>query len=414
MKAEIIAVGTELLLGQIVNTNGPFVAKGLADLGIDVYFEETVGDNDERLRQTVEFAAARSDLIILIGGLGPTKDDLTKQTVAQYLKKPLVEDAAAMSKIRRYYRETKKQMTENNRLQALYIKDSLPLKNTTGFAVGNFYQNPQGADFLLLPGPPSELKPMFEHVAEPLLSKTYFKDHHLFSRVLRFFGIGESLLVTKIADLIDNQTNPTIAPYAKTSEVTLRLTASSQNAAEAEKLLDGMETIIRKRAGKYLYGYGDDNSLVNVVVKLLEKKNLNLAAAESLTAGAFQAVLAEVPGVSNVFSGGVVTYSNEAKELLLDIPNRVLEEKGAVSGETAKLMATSIRNKLKTDIGIAFTGVAGPGELEGNPVGTVWIGIAYKDQPVEARVFHFSNARPFIRERSVLTGLDWLRCKLTK
>ncbi|KRL99698.1 competence/damage-inducible protein A [Liquorilactobacillus satsumensis] len=414
MKAEIIAVGTEILLGQIVNTNGPFVSKRLADLGIDVYFEETVGDNEERLKQTISLAAKRSDLVVLLGGLGPTKDDLTKQTVARYLNKPLIEDAAAMQKITRFYKETRRPMTENNRLQALYIAGSHPLKNSTGFAVGIFYQNEEGPDFLLLPGPPGELKPMFTQVVQPLLQKAYFKDHHLYSRVLRFFGIGESLLVTKLADLIDHQSNPTIAPYAKTSEVTLRLTASSRNEHVAKKLLDEVEQKIQSRVGEYLYGYGDQNSLVNVVVNLLEQKKLTISAAESLTAGAFQAMLADVPGVSSVFAGGAVTYSNEAKMKLLKIPAEVLVTEGAVSAQTAKLMASAIKNQLGTQIGISFTGVAGPDELEGNAVGTVWIGLAFKDQPVEARLFHFSNARPYIRERSVLTGLDWLRHELIK
>lgn len=412
MHAEIIAVGTEILLGQIVNTNATFVAKRLADMGIDVYFESVVGDNEERLLSEIKRADSRSDLIILIGGLGPTKDDLTKQTVAKFLGKSLVEDAVAMAKINRYYAETGKAMTENNKIQALYIQDSIALKNETGFAVGNYFKNENGTDFLLLPGPPSEMKPMFIHQAQPRLQETYFNDHRLFSRVLRFFGIGESMLVTKLADLIDEQTNPTIAPYAKTSEVTLRITASSKTETEAIKMLNKMENEINSRVGEFMYGYGDDNSLVAVVVDQLKSKGLTISAAESLTAGKFQSTLGSVPGVSSVFYGGVVTYSNQAKEQLLGVSHETLKNEGAVSEQTAKKMANSVREKLGTDVGISFTGVAGPAELEGQPVGTVWIGLAIKGQKTIAKLYHFSSNRYFIRERAALSGLDYIRRSL--
>ncbi|KRM90356.1 competence/damage-inducible protein A [Liquorilactobacillus cacaonum] len=412
MHAEIIAVGTEILLGQIVNTNATFVAKRLADMGIDVYFESVVGDNESRLLKEIKKADSRSDLVILIGGLGPTKDDLTKQTVAKFLGKRLIEDSKAMNKIVRYYHETGKTMTENNKLQALFIEDSIALKNETGFAVGNYFKNANGTDFLLLPGPPSEMKPMFVHQAQPILQEAYFNDHLLFSRVLRFFGIGESLLVTKLEDLIDGQTNPTIAPYAKTSEVTLRLTASSKSEDEAVNLLDQLELEIAKRVGEFMYGYGDDNSLVAVIVEQLKKKKLTISAAESLTAGEFQSTLGSISGVSEVFLGGVVTYSNKAKEQLLNVSHDTLLNKGAVSEETAKEMATSVRTKLGTDIGISFTGVAGPTELEGQPVGTVWIGLSIKGKETTAKLYHFSSNRYLVRERAVLSGLDYIRKSL--
>ncbi|MDN2452815.1 competence/damage-inducible protein A [Lactobacillus sp. UCMA15818] len=412
MHAEIIAVGTEILLGQIVNTNATFVAKRLADMGIDVYFESVVGDNEERLLSEIKRAESRSNLIILIGGLGPTKDDLTKQTVAKFLEKKLIEDKPAMAKIIRYYTETGKVMTENNKIQALYIQDSIALKNETGFAVGNYFKNSNGTDFLLLPGPPSEMKPMFVHQAQPQLQETYFNDHRLFSRVLRFFGIGESMLVTKLADLIDGQSNPTIAPYAKTSEVTLRLTASSKTEDDAIKMLDKLENKINKRVGEFMYGYGDDNSLVAVVVEQLKKKKFTISAAESLTAGKFQSTLGSIPGVSTTFYGGVVTYSNQAKEQLLGVSHETLENAGAVSEQTAKEMADSVRKKLGTDVGISFTGVAGPTELEGQPVGTVWIGLAIKGRKTAAKLYHFSSTRYFIRERATLSGLDYIRRSL--
>ncbi|WP_057742371.1 competence/damage-inducible protein A [Liquorilactobacillus capillatus] len=414
MHTEIIAVGTEILLGQIVNTNAAFIARRLAGMGIDVYHQTVVGDNQQRLTEVIEIAAKRNDLVILMGGLGSTPDDLTKQTVARFLGKNLVEDAAAMKKIINYYAASEKEMTANNRLQAQYIEGSTPLKNETGFAVGEYYQNENGCDFLLLPGPPSELQPMFTNFAQPLLHKQYNHENLLFSRVLRFFGIGESLLVTKISDLIDEQSNPTLAPYAKTSEVTLRLTASAVNEQTAKELLDKMEKKVCSRVGEYMYGYGDDNTLVATVVAKLMQENLSITAAESLTAGAFQAALGNVPGVSHIFPGGFVTYANNAKSSLLDIPADLIQRNGVVSETTAKWMAQKAKEKMKTDIGISFTGVAGPEALEGNEAGTVWIGLAFKEQPVQAELYHFARQRSLVRERSVLTGLDWIRRELLK
>ncbi|MFT8458417.1 MAG: competence/damage-inducible protein A [Liquorilactobacillus ghanensis] len=413
MNAEIIAVGSEILLGQIVNTNAQFVAKRLADLGINVFHQSVVGDNPKRLTDAIKLADGRSDLVILLGGLGPTVDDLTKQTTAKYLGRELVIEQAALAKIERSFAETQRKMTENNRLQALYIAGSIPLPNETGFAVGDFYQNSNGSDFLLLPGPPSELRPMFVHQAQPLLEKNYFSQQ-LASRVMRFFGIGESLLAAKLADLIDQQTNPTLATYAKENEVTLRLTASADSQIHAREKLDKLEKTIQQRVGEFCYGYGDDNSLPQVVVKLLRKRQLTITAAESLTAGKFQATLADVPGVSEVFPGGFVTYANQVKSQLLKIPAESIQKNGVVSSATAAAMAEQARKILHTNIGISFTGVAGPDELEGQPAGTVWIGLALKDYETQTKLFHFSKTRPYIRERTVLTGLDWIRRELLK
>lgn len=414
MNAEIIAVGSEILLGQIVNTNAQFVAKRLANMGINLYHQSVVGDNPQRLTIAIKEAAERSDLVILLGGLGPTVDDLTKQTAAKFLNEKLIIDQAALTKIEQSFAETQRKMTENNRLQALYIAGSVALPNETGFAVGDFYRNSNGSDFLLLPGPPSELKPMFVHQAQPLLEQTYFSQQKLASRVMRFFGIGESLLAAKLTDLIEQQTNPTLATYAKENEVTLRLTANAASESTAQAKLDQLEKIIQQRVGEFCYGYGDDNSLPQVVVNLLKEKNLTVTAAESLTAGKFQATLADVPGVSEVFPGGFVTYSNHAKSQLLKIPAEKIQKAGAVSSLTAAAMAKQAQQILNTDIGISFTGVAGPDELEGQPAGTVWIGLALKDRPTQTKLFHFSKTRPYIRERTVLSGLDWIRRELLK
>ena len=412
MHAEIIAVGTEILLGQIVDTNTRLVGQVLADLGIDVYYQTVVGDNEVRMKAAIDLAAKRSDLVILTGGLGPTKDDLTKQVVAAYLGKQLVEDEAAMLKIKRHFEISQRKMTANNRLQALYIEGSKPLANETGLAVGDFYQAEQGPDFMLLPGPPSELRPMLFKVALPLLKQAYRQDQILSSRVLRFFGIGESQLASQLDDLIENQTNPTIAPYAKDNEVTLRLTASAKDEQEAQALLDGLESKIAKRCGQYLYGYGDDNSLAQVVMTKLREKNLTITAAESLTGGQLQAALTSIPGASQAFMGGFVTYANYAKEKLLAIPAEVIDKHGSVSEQTAILMAEQAKQKLGADVGVSLTGVAGPDSLEGQPVGTVWIGIAYRNKAGYAQKFHFPRQRKYVQARAVLTALDLVRKEL--
>ena len=412
MHAEIIAVGTEILLGQIVDTNTRLVGQVLADLGIDVYYQTVVGDNEVRMRAAIDLAAKRSDLVILTGGLGPTKDDLTKQVVAAYLGKQLVEDEAAMLKIKRHFEISQRKMTANNRLQALYIEGSKPLANETGLAVGDFYQAEQGPDFMLLPGPPSELRPMLFKVALPLLKQAYRQDQLLSSRVLRFFGIGESQLASQLDDLIETQTNPTIAPYAKDNEVTLRLTASAKDEQEAQDLLDGLESKIAKRCGQYFYGYGDDNSLAQVVMTKLIEKHLTITAAESLTGGQLQAALTSIPGASQAFMGGFVTYANYAKEKLLAIPAEVIDKHGSVSEQTAILMAEQAKQKLGADVGVSLTGVAGPDSLEGQPVGTVWIGIAYRNKAGYAQKFHFPRQRKYVQARAVLTALDLVRKEL--
>ncbi|MBL1056543.1 competence/damage-inducible protein A [Ligilactobacillus agilis] len=412
MHAEIIAVGTEILLGQIVDTNTRLVGQVLADLGIDVYYQTVVGDNEVRMRAAIDLAARRSDLVILTGGLGPTKDDLTKQVVAAYLGKQLVEDEAAMLKIKRHFEISQRKMTANNRLQALYIEGSKPLANETGLAVGDFYHAEQGPDFMLLPGPPSELRPMLFKVALPLLKQAYRQDQLLSSRVLRFFGIGESQLASQLDDLIETQTNPTIAPYAKDNEVTLRLTASAKDEQEAQHLLDGLESKIAKRCGQYLYGYGDDNSLAQVVMTKLIEKHLTITAAESLTGGQLQAALTSIPGASQAFMGGFVTYANYAKEKLLAIPAEVIDKHGSVSEQTAILMAEQAKQKLGADVGVSLTGVAGPDSLEGQPVGTVWIGIAYRNKAGYAQKFHFPRQRKYVQARAVLTALDLVRKEL--
>ena len=412
MHAEVISVGTEILLGQITDTNSTFISQRLAELGIDVYFKTVVGDNEKRLLQALEIASGRSDMVILSGGLGPTKDDLTKQTVAKFLNCGLLTDKNALEYIEEYYRQNNRKMTDNNLLQAKYLEGSVSLPNESGMAVGSYYQNQNGPDFILLPGPPSEMRPMFDKEAMPRLKKNYAKEHLLFSRVLRFYGIGESQLVPELDDLINGQTNPTIAPYAKVGEVTLRLTAQADSKESAKEILDETEQVISKRVGQYLYGYGDDNSLPKVVVEKLKQRGLTVSASESLTGGSFQKAVTDIAGSSQIFPGGFVTYSASAKENLLDIPKEIIIENGVVSEATAKWMAERTRIKMDTDFGVSFTGVAGPDTLEGNPAGTVWIGISQRGRQTAAFEYHFYGDRDAVRVRSVLAGFDLINKKL--
>lgn len=413
MRAEIIAVGTELLLGQITNTNAAFLSQELAGLGIDVFHHTVVGDNPKRLEEVLRIAEKRNDLIIFSGGLGPTKDDMTKQTIAQYLGKNLVLDQPTMDKVLAYHQKIKTAMPENNKMQAMVIEESIVLPNRTGLAAGMFLQQ-NGKYYLLLPGPPKELYPMFLNEGKQLLQPLLGEQEILLSRVLRFYGIGESKLATVLDDLIEQQTNPTLATYAGTYEVTLRLTAKAKSEPEANRLLDEIEQKVQNLVGDYLYGYGDQNSLPQVVVEALQAHQLTITAAESLTGGLFQSEIASTAGASKIFPGGFVTYSPEVKSSLLDISPQLIEQEGVVSEACAKAMAHQAREKMRTDIGVSLTGVAGPDELEGQPAGTVWIGLAVKNQETKAYLYHFAHQRNGNRERAVLAAFDLVRKYLAK
>ncbi|MGM0219183.1 competence/damage-inducible protein A [Enterococcus sp. AZ126] len=413
MKAEIIAVGTELLLGQVVNTNATFLSEELADLGIEVYYHTVVGDNPQRLEQLLVDAEKRSDLIVLCGGLGPTEDDLTKDTVAAHIHHPLIQDEQGLKSLHEFFTFSKNKMTENNLRQTLMIDGGIAVQNPTGLAVGTLITE-QDTTYLLLPGPPNELRPMFRQNARPLLEERFPQKEQLISRVLRFYGIGESQLVTELKTLIDTQTNPTIAPYAKPNEVTLRLTAKIVDEVTGQQLLDNLESKVMDQVGEYFYGYGDENSLAKVTVDALKRNGKTVTAAESLTAGLFQSTLGDISGVSKVFKGGFVTYSAKTKEQFLDIDPKLLEKEGTVSEACAIAMAEQARKLADADFAVSFTGVAGPDELEEQPAGTVWIGLAEKGQPTVAVLQHFNRDRSYIRQSAVMKGLDLIRRAVDK
>ncbi|MGT2744512.1 competence/damage-inducible protein A [Streptococcus phocae subsp. phocae] len=413
MKAELIAVGTEILTGQIVNTNAQFLSEKMAELGIDVYFQTAVGDNEERLISVIDIASQRSDLVILCGGLGPTQDDLTKQTLAKYLGKDLVFDPQAMQRLDGFFASRKQtSRTPNNERQAQVIDGSTPLQNKTGLAVGSMI-TVDDVTYVVLPGPPNELKPMVNGELVPLLSKSQTQ---LYSRVLRLFGIGESQLTTVLADIIEGQTDPTIAPYAKTGEVTLRLSTKASNSSLAKEKLDQLEAKLLARKnqdgqllGDLLYGYGEDNSLARETVTLLKQAGKRITAAESLTAGLFQANLADVAGVSQVFSGGFITYSIEEKAKMLGISMQDLQTHGVVSAFTAEQMASQARQLTNADIAVSLTGVAGPDTLEGYPAGTVFIGLATTQKVMSYRVNIGSRGRAEVRHIACLHAFNLVR-----
>ncbi len=410
MNAEIIAVGSELLLGQIVNTNARFLSSHLAELGINVYFHTVVGDNPDRLKSAIEIAEKRSDLLIFTGGLGPTKDDLTKETIATHLGCSLVLDQEALTSIEMYFSKTKRTMTENNRKQALVFEGSHVLANDHGMAPGMVLAA-NSHTYMLLPGPPKEMEPMFLMYGRAAIAAQIKTSDKIVSRVLRFFGIGEAQLETEIEDLIDSQSNPTIAPLAADGEVTLRLTAKHSDETAAVSMLDQIEKSIRARVGEFLYGY-DHTSLAEELVKALKEKKLTIAAAESLTGGMFQQEITAIPGTSAILKGGIVCYTNEVKHNVLKVEQETIDTHGVVSEQCAKELAENVAKLTNADIGISFTGVAGPDESEGKPVGTVFIGIFIKGKPVTAVRLNLSGTRNAIRVRTVKSGCYFLLKKL--
>lgn len=405
MKAEIIAVGTEILLGDIVNTNAQYLAKELAALGIEMYYQQVVGDNEERILHAFDEGFSRSDIIITSGGLGPTTDDLTKEVAAKYFNKELLPDQNSIEAIKEYFSLTGRKMAENNLKQGFIPEGSIVLKNNNGTAPGVIIEE-DGKIMIILPGPPKELKPMFEESVRPYLERR--TDSILVSKMVKILGIGESSVAEEIKDLIENQTNPTIAPYAKEVGVALRLTAKAKNEEEALELIKPVEDEIKKRLGNNVYAT-EDISIEEVVAKLLIEKNLTISTAESCTGGMIASTLINYPGISQVFLEGAVTYSNEAKHNRLGVKNETLDKYGAVSEETAIEMAVGIAKTAGTNVSIVTTGIAGPGGgTEEKPVGLVYIGV-YVNGEVKVQRCIFKGNRDRIRIQATIKGLDMLR-----
>ena len=326
MKAEIIAVGTELLLGQIVNTNARYLSRELAAIGIDVYFQTVVGDNLNRLSEAIRIAQGRADVILFSGGIGPTQDDLTKDAIAAVLGRSLHIDRMAMDKIESFFRDRNVEMTENNRRQAIVVEGGTPLANETGLAAGNAISD-NGKHYIVMPGPPKELIPMFEQEVKPwLFQHVLTKEMPIYSKMLKFAGIGESALEDRLLDLIDSQTDPTIAPYASEGEVTVRVSTKAPSENEAKQKLDAMEVLIRERLPEHLYA-NEDVPIEYTIVTMMADMGLTLSAAESCTGGLVMQSLTSIPGSASMLKGGIVCYSNEIKEKLLNVPHDYLEGK---------------------------------------------------------------------------------------
>ena len=415
MSAEIICVGTELLLGEILNSNAQFLALELADLGIPHYYQTVVGDNPDRLKQVLEIASDRSNLLIFTGGLGPTPDDLTTEAIADFFGVPLIERQDVLEDIVKKFAQRGREMTPNNRKQALIPKGAEVLPNRGGTAPGIIWQPRPGLTILTFPGVPSEMQQMWWETAVPFLKSQGWGKEIIYSRTLRFWGIGESALAQKVASFF-NLTNPTVAPYASKGEVRLRISARASSEAEAMQLIEPVAQQLRQIAGLDYFGF-DADTLASVVGQLLTEVDETVSVAESCTGGGLGSMLTEVPGSSKYFLGGVISYDNSVKASVLGVSQSDLYTVGAVSKPVAMQMAAGVRSLLSTSWGLSITGIAGPGGgTDTKPVGLVYIGLAKPDGIVECFKYQLgqNRSRSSIRHASACNALDQLRRRLLR
>ena len=411
MITELISVGTEILLGNIVNTNSAYLSEKCAQLGLAVYYQSVVGDNPERMKMVIRTALDRSDVIILTGGLGPTEDDLTKEITAEVMGFSLVEDEHTKELMEDYIREYEKnnpqrRITRNNYKQTMVPEGSMVLDNHNGTAPGLIMEK-NGKTAILLPGPPNEMIPMFEESVYPYLRKK--QPEIIYSRMVKICGIGESQVAEEIQDLIGKQTNPTIAPYAKTGEVHLRITAKAEDEKTCKKMIKPIVHELKERFGDNIFATKESTTLEEAVVEMLKKKDMTLSLAESCTGGAVAARIVNVSGASEVLKCGYVTYTNPAKRKCLGVKKNTLNTVGAVSAKCAKEMAKGGCKAAGTDICLSVTGLAGPGGgTEETPVGTVFMGCCCKGKTV-TREYHFTGNRSRIRGQAVAQALTFIR-----
>ncbi len=407
MVVELLSVGTELLMGSIVNTNAQFLAERCARLGVSVVCKAVVGDNPGRLRQAVDTAVSRSDMVILTGGLGPTEDDLTKEICAQAFGWPLVEDGHTRERIQGFFKNSiYKVIPENNWKQAMIPQGALVLDNDNGTAPGLIMEK-DGKRLILLPGPPNEMIPLFNNQVEPYLRK--LRPGFLVTRMVKVCGVGESQVEDMLLDLIDGQSNPTIATYAKTGEVHVRVTASASDEETGDKLIKPVVKEIKKRLGRAVYSVREEETLEMTLVRLLKKHELTVATAESCTGGLVASRIVNVSGASDVFKEGFVTYSNKAKRKHLDVSKGTLKKYGAVSSQTAREMAIGGAFATDSDVCVSVTGIAGPdGGTEEKPVGLVYMACCFKDK-VTVEKYQFKGNRDKVREHAAVRALDLVR-----
>ncbi len=406
MVVELISVGTEILLGNIVNTNAAFLAEKCAGLGLSCYYQDVVGDNEERLSETIRLALSRADILLLSGGLGPTQDDLTKEVAAKVMGKLLYLHEESKTAIQQYFERKGMEITDNNWKQAMVPEGCIVVENPNGTAPGIIMAQ-EGKHVILMPGPPNEMIPMFETSIMPYLSE--LQSCVIYSQTVKICGIGESKAETMVADLIEQQTNPTIATYAKTGEVHLRVTARAEDEKAAKKLVKPMVKELKGRFGNNIYTTDSEVTLEKSVVDLLQANGLTACTVESCTGGMLAARLINVPGVSEVFKSGYITYSNKSKRSLLGIKKNILLKHGAVSDKIAREMAKGAAMLAKTDVSVSTTGIAGPdGGSEEKPVGLVYIACNVRGT-IEVRECHFSGNRTKIRESTVSAALSLMR-----
>jgi len=408
MTVELISVGTELLLGNIINTNAAYLAEQCAGLGLSLYYQTVVGDNNVRLKDMLSTAVSRSDIVIMTGGLGPTKDDLTKETVADFLGLELIEDSHTKDMITEYFKKRKHmKISENNWKQAMVPKGAIVVDNSNGTAPGLIVETKDDKRIILLPGPPNEMKVMFEKDIKKYLQN--LSDEIIYSVTVKICGMGESLVETKIADLIKKQNNPTIAPYAKTDEVHLRITAKASDEKEARQMIKPIVGELNNRFDSYIYTTDENESLESVIVDMLRERGFSVTSVESCTGGLFAARIVNVPGASDVFKQSFVTYSNKAKHRAVGVRKSSLKMYGAVSEEVAKEMAEGGALAAKADACVAITGIAGPdGGTAEKPVGLVYVA-CYLRGKIHVQEFRFTGTREKNRDSSVMKGLIMLR-----
>lgn len=406
MVVEIISVGTEILLGNIVNTNAAYLAEKCAGLGLLCYYQDVVGDNEERLASVINTALSRADILLLSGGLGPTQDDLTKETAAKVLGKNLYLHEPSKEAITEFFKNRGMEITENNWKQAMVPEDSIVVDNPNGTAPGIIMKE-NGKHVILMPGPPNEMIPMFDNSIMPYLSE--LEPGIIYSQIVKICGIGESKAESMVEDLINEQSNPTIATYAKTGEVHLRVTARAEEEKEAKKMVKPIVKELKGRFGNHIYTTQEDVTLEKAVVDLLVANHLTITTVESCTGGMLAARLINVPGVSEIFKTGYITYSNKSKRRVLGIKKPLLEKHGAVSPEVAKDMAKRSALFAKADVSVGITGIAGPdGGSDEKPVGLVYIACNVCGR-IDVKECHFSGNRMKIRENSVSAALSMLR-----
>ncbi len=406
MTVEIICVGTELLMGTVVNTNAAFIAQRCVALGLDCFYQSVVGDNAERLEAAIRMACDRSDTVILSGGLGPTEDDLTKETAAKVMGKELIPDEKAWKHITSYFEKRGLELTENNRKQALVPEGSKVLYNKNGTAPGIILEGEKNR-LILLPGPPIELTYLWQEWVEEYLKS--LSGDFLISEMVKICGSGESKVETELKDLIDAQDNPTIATYAKTGEVDVRVTAKAQDEKECKKLLKPVVKEIKKRFGSKIFTTDENVTLEMAVMQILNENKMTLTTAESITGGMIASRLINVPGASDVIKVGFVTYSNKAKRKYLGVKRSTLDKYGAVSEQCAKEMAKGGAAAAKSDVCVAITGIAGPaGDNTSKEIGLTYIAVSVAGK-IKVKEYRFDGNREKIRTAATTAALTFLR-----